>query len=103
MEILTLVSLDILFLILVGWCLSLDARHRRHTERLRCITERYDTALAELQARLDDVTTAQSPGNEADEEQLKARLAEKRFTDGIASILAYDFAAGTCRQEGGSK
>ena len=96
MEIIILVSLDVLFLILLTFIAVLD----RKVERMRCV---YDRFFARTNRRLEALTGrdeafghATEDGNEAQtdqqnssEEQLKALLAEKRFTEGIASILSY--------------
>ena len=96
MEIIILVSLNVLFLILLTFNLVLG----RKIERMKCVYDRFCTRMQRRLSRLDGEVISlrhsmdemiEPPSDEltADEERLKARLAEKRFTEGIASILSY--------------
>ncbi len=97
MEIITLVSLDALFLILLVLIAVLDRKLGRLKNAWVRSLERSDGKLREitgelgqLRAQLSELNVdAKSEETPGDEERLRARLAEKRFTEGIASILAY--------------
>jgi hypothetical protein len=88
--IIILVSLDILFLILLACCVSLDRRLDRLVKDTGRRLDRLTVKTAECRSDIDSVIKRLDkvvPPADADESK-KQKLAEKRFTDGIASILA---------------
>ncbi len=108
MDILILISLDVLFLLLLTIILTLDRRIGRIKRTCTRFTECMNGKLrglsddiAALETRLDKLgleeLSAQAPDGE---EGLKAHLAEKRFTEGIASILSYGLDAKLGGKEG---
>jgi hypothetical protein len=102
MEIIILVTLDVLFLILLACCASLDRRIDRQEKAAGRRLDRLTVRIADYHRELDmlrqhlEALAAPEPGepDAAEDERLKEKLAEKRFTDGIASILSYDFETG---------
>ncbi len=101
MEIIILISLDLLFLILLACCVSLDKRMSRLEKAWDRRFDRLAMKVLDCRRELEALKySADKPGdaaeeeNEGEEERLKDKLAEKRFTDGIASILAYDSGMG---------
>lgn len=99
MEILTLISLDILFLILLFLGFSFERRllrcEKEHAHSARKAETRIISVFDEinrLKERIDDLTLLYDSGLGAErEDQVKAQTAEKRFTEGIASILGYEY------------
>lgn len=99
MELLTLISLDILFLIIIFGGFIFEKRLTRiEKERNKSagkaekqMTSLFDE-LGALKMRVDDLTLLSESGLAPGcEDQVKAQTAEKRFTEGIASILGYDY------------
>ena len=97
MEIIILVSLDALFLILLILIAVLDRKVERlknaYTRSLEHTNRKlrgFAGELTEFRAQMNDLSfeaaAEEAPG---DEDRLRASLAEKRFTEGIASILSY--------------
>jgi hypothetical protein len=99
MELLMLITLDLFFCILLGFGISLERRltkleenklrnYLREKELLGGITKEIEVLKDQMNSL--SAATVQS-GQMPEEEQLKALAAEKRFSEGIASILSYDY------------
>jgi hypothetical protein len=97
MEIITIVTLDALFLILLVLIAMLDRKVGRLKNAYARSLERTERRLHGIMDELGQVRAGVSVVNAeavseettGGEERLRARLAEKRFTEGIASILSY--------------
>jgi hypothetical protein len=95
MEVIILVSLDLLFLILLACCAALDKRLTRLENAAGKTEEALAAKIEECRRDLDRLKQGEGPAKEEaaetdGTERLKAKLADKRVTDGIASILSYD-------------
>lgn len=99
MEVIILISVDILFMVLMICLISLDRRlfalkesANRRVESMREQIAAMRREVEELSMHQDELCySTKSEDATDDETQLKEQMAEKRFTEGIASILAYDF------------
>lgn len=99
MEVLTLISLDILFLILHFFGFSFERRLLRYKKEQNNSVNKTETRISSisdelkaLKERVDELTLICDPGLTAElDDKVKALAAEKRFTEGIASILGYEY------------
>lgn len=99
MEVLTLISLDILFLILHFFGFSFERRLLRYKKEQNNSVNKTETRISSisdelkaLKEHVDELTFAYDPGLTAElDDKVKALAAEKRFTEGIASILGYEY------------